>query len=479
MLDIRNPGPLVNSPHWDTQPSLTADGRTLYFASNRPGGSGGTDIWTTTLDDRGRWSEARPLGPAVNTDGDERSPSIAPDGTALYFASNGFSGYGAMDIWMAAADETGWSPPQNLGPEINSSGNDLFFHMHGADRRFYFASDRDGGLGGLDLFMGTPDIFSAGFFYLTVRVIDSTSGNPLPSSVSVLDVEQDRIVLSWDTDTQTDFYTQQLPAGREYLVRVTAGSDQKAEIRINRPPSGRKEQATFRFGLLTAAEFDLGRYNVPFFVSGYYRPNTPAELEQMLDRRKGILRGATYIESFARNSTRHRQYSAYAATVETIFESVRLEAVNNVFPRLGKANHANDTVLIILTGYADPHPIIGRYVEDEEVRFEDERGQEHTLERGDMMTNLALSGLRAWHSARHLDRLFRASDHGGEAYRQLSDAGRIQYRIVGGDVQRDTRNYDVQRRIHIRMEFSGLRTRGADESDSFDLNESLREKQDR
>lgn len=474
IVDITNLGPLVNSEYWDSQPTLTADGMTLFFVSNRPGGFGGTDIWTTTQDGWGKWSAAQVLATSVNTESEERCPFISPDGSALYFSSDGFPGYGGMDIWMSTRSDIGWSLPQNLGSDINSVANDMFFHSAEEEHRFYFASDREGGIGGLDLYSGTPDIFSAGFFYLSVQVMDTVSGSPLPASVSVYDVEQDRIVLSWDTDAQTDFYTNILPAGRDYIVRARAGSDQEGERRISSPSSGSKERALFRFGPLTLAEFDLGRYNIPFFVSGYYRPNTTEELERLFDLRRGDLRRATYIETFTRNSDRHHQYLSYAATVETIFETVRLEATNSVFPHLLTPGNENEILDIIITGYADPQPIVGRYFEDESISFIDQDRVEHTVREGDAMTNLVLSGLRAWHSSRYLDELFRTSGAGVEVYRQLREDRRIRYTIVGGDVQRDTRDYDVQRRIHIRMERAGLQPRGETAPGSFDLNEHLR-----
>jgi hypothetical protein len=133
-----------------------------------------------------------------------------------------------------------------------------------------------------------------------------------------------------------------------------------------------------------------------------------------------------------------------------------------------------DTLVIVVTGYADPHPIIGRYLESEDVTFLDLDGAEHTVREGDIMTNLNLSGLRAWHSSRYLDLLFRGSEKGGELYRQLLDQGRIRYRVIGGDVQRDSRNHDMQRRIHILMEMSTMRSRGTDDGGTFDLNRQLR-----
>ena len=148
----RNLGAPVNSRYWESFPSLSIDGYTLYFASNRPGGYGGTDIWCCTLEE-GRWSEPRNLGPAVNTKGNETAPYIHFDDRTLYFASDGHTGMGGMDLFRAkrTTDST-WGEVKNLGYPINTAGDENNLIVAPDGRTAIFSSDRYGGYGNQDLY---------------------------------------------------------------------------------------------------------------------------------------------------------------------------------------------------------------------------------------------------------------------------------------------------------------------------------------
>ena len=148
----RNLGAPVNSVYWESFPSLSIDGYTLYFASNRPGGYGGTDIWCCTLED-GLWSEPRNLGPSINTRGNETAPYIHFDDKTLYFASDGHTGMGGMDLFCAKrlSDST-WGEVKNLGYPINTVGEENNLIVAPDGRTAIFSSDRFGGYGRQDLY---------------------------------------------------------------------------------------------------------------------------------------------------------------------------------------------------------------------------------------------------------------------------------------------------------------------------------------
>ncbi|MEL7001206.1 MAG: tetratricopeptide repeat protein, partial [Bacteroidota bacterium] len=110
-----NLGSNINSSSWDSQPSLSADGRTLYFVSNRRGGVGRRDIWVSYKDDNDQWSKAKNLGRKINSVNDEVSPFIHPNNKTLYFASNGWPGFGGLDIFYSNRDSTQWQAPENFG----------------------------------------------------------------------------------------------------------------------------------------------------------------------------------------------------------------------------------------------------------------------------------------------------------------------------------------------------------------------------
>lgn len=126
---------------WESQPSLSSDGKVLFFASDRIGSLGGSDIWMTHRNSDGSWGKPVNLGPNINTPQDERSPFLHTDSKTLYFSSNGFDGMGGQDVFYSKLDEHGhWSQPKNLGYPINSSGDDVNFFVSLDGKTGYFCS---------------------------------------------------------------------------------------------------------------------------------------------------------------------------------------------------------------------------------------------------------------------------------------------------------------------------------------------------
>ncbi len=134
---------------WDSSPALSADGRTLYFASDRKGGYGGTDIYVAKRDPRGRWVDVRNLGEAINTSGNEVFPFVSKDGI-LYFSSDGHAGYGQLDLFEAIRSK-GVITVKNMGAPINSPSDDFGLHEYNLTRGF-FTSNRKGGKGDDDIY---------------------------------------------------------------------------------------------------------------------------------------------------------------------------------------------------------------------------------------------------------------------------------------------------------------------------------------
>ena len=134
---------------WDSSPALSPDGKTLYFASNRKGGYGGTDIYVAKRDPRGRWVDVRNLGEAINTFGNEVFPFVSDDGK-LYFSSDGHPGFGQLDLFLATRAR-GVITVRNMGEPINSPDDDFGLHEFNATRGF-FTSNRQGGKGDDDIY---------------------------------------------------------------------------------------------------------------------------------------------------------------------------------------------------------------------------------------------------------------------------------------------------------------------------------------
>lgn len=134
----------------NAHPCVSFDGQELYFISNRPGGFGGTDIYKSTRTETG-WSAPENLGPEINTEGNEMFPYLYTDGT-LYFGSDGHAGLGGLDVFRSVKLEGTWTEPVNLGAPINTSNDDfgIIYNTNGASG--YFSSNREGGVGTDDLF---------------------------------------------------------------------------------------------------------------------------------------------------------------------------------------------------------------------------------------------------------------------------------------------------------------------------------------
>ena len=220
----RNFGAPVNTSSWESQPSMAADGMTVYFASSRPGGFGGMDIWKTTMTAEGEFSVPVNLGPAINTPGDDAAPFIHSDGRTLYFASNGRVGMGGYDLYYSTLQTDGtWSEPVNMGYPINSPADEInvFINAHGTVA--YIASDKDGGYGGLDLYSFELDdqLRPNPVTYIKGRVRDAFSGEPLSARIEMIDLNTKQLLTATTSDPQTGSYLACVHTGGNILLNVS------------------------------------------------------------------------------------------------------------------------------------------------------------------------------------------------------------------------------------------------------------------
>ena len=182
-------GAPLNSVYWESQAAVSCDGTQLFFASNRPGGVGGTDIYMTERLPSGLWSLPVNLGVPLNTPGDEEAPFISNDGKTLYFSSTGHLGLGEQDIFMSWWDDrlNRWSVPINLGPPVNSPHRELGFYLSADGKTGFFASNRPGGQGGMDIyrFELSEQLFGEPITFLEGMVRDSVLRSGIPTTVNV------------------------------------------------------------------------------------------------------------------------------------------------------------------------------------------------------------------------------------------------------------------------------------------------------
>jgi outer membrane protein OmpA-like peptidoglycan-associated protein len=211
----------INSESWESQPSLSADGRTLFYSSDKPGGYGTSDIWVSYLDANNKWTNPINLGSTVNTAGSDQSPFLHPDGVTLYFSSDGHPGMGGTDLYFTRWDGKKWTTPVNLGYPINTSGNEgsLIVSLDGTTG--YYASDRPGGHGKLDIYSFAMPEFARPLAtsYVKVLVNDGVSGAPLDATFIFTDLSTGNPVLA-NTTNPTGSFLACLPAGKNYGLTI-------------------------------------------------------------------------------------------------------------------------------------------------------------------------------------------------------------------------------------------------------------------
>lgn len=185
-LRMQNMGSKINSEAWESQANFSADGQSLYFASKRKGGYGGSDLWVCKLDKRGYWSDAINLGPQINTKEDEMAPFMHPDGHSFYFSSKGHLGMGGFDLFKSEFS-TSFSAPQNLGYPLNTKSDEINLIVNNTGSTAYLSTVRAEGYGGIDIYeFELEESYRAeSMKVLNGKVIDAHSKNALSAYIQL------------------------------------------------------------------------------------------------------------------------------------------------------------------------------------------------------------------------------------------------------------------------------------------------------
>lgn len=214
----------VNSVSYnEKQPSISPDGLTLYFVSNRPGGSGGYDVWCATRSPGGPWNPAKNLGNTINTPFDEQSPFIHFDNQTLYFSSNGHPGMGRQDIFVSRRDSLGrWQVPQNLGFPINTHKSEEGMVVNARGTTAYYSSDILSGHGrDIFTFVIPENRRPVPTSYFTGVIKDSRTRTTINANVTLVDLASKTQLLSASTGSNGKFLVC-LPVNRKYALFVAA-----------------------------------------------------------------------------------------------------------------------------------------------------------------------------------------------------------------------------------------------------------------
>ena len=218
----QNLGPVVNTDLWESSPSLSPDKRDLYFSSRRPGGFGGSDIWVTHRMLTGKWSRPENLGEAVNTSGDEGCPFMHADNETLYFTSNGHTGYGMTDLFFSKkVNDSSWVVAENLGYPVNTIDDEGSLIVAADGKTAYYASDGADNKGGIDIysFQLREDIRPLKTLWVKGKVFDKKTNTGLPSSVELTDIKTGNRISKIQTDEDGN-YLVTLPVGKDYAFNV-------------------------------------------------------------------------------------------------------------------------------------------------------------------------------------------------------------------------------------------------------------------
>ena len=220
--EAENLGPIVNTDFWESSPSLSPDKRDLYFSSNQGGSYGGKDIFVSHKSNSGKWGRPQNLGPVINTSGDESCSFMYADNQTLYFNSNGHPGYGKTDLFFSKKiNDSTWSKPENLGYPINTIDDEGSLIVAADGKTGYYASEGIDSKGGLDLysFELREDMRPPKTLWVKGKVFDANTKNGLPSSVELTDINTRQLLSKVQTDEEGNYLTT-LPVGKEYVFNV-------------------------------------------------------------------------------------------------------------------------------------------------------------------------------------------------------------------------------------------------------------------
>jgi outer membrane protein OmpA-like peptidoglycan-associated protein len=310
-------GDNINSKYQEPSVSMTADGKTLFFSSDRPGGKGGLDIYYSRMTKDGKWGVAINLGDTINTPYDDDAPFIHPDGQTLYFSSRGHSTMGGYDIFRCYFENDHWTIPENLGYPINTVDDDSYFVLSADNNHGYYASDNEGGQGEKDIYMISmpkredlkraevtemkiaprtitpmaPVVAIAPAQVRTPTTIlrgvirDAITKDSLEAQIVLTDNGQNEIVAEINSEPGTGKYTIVMPSGKNYGLAVEKGGYLFHSENYDIPPSTSYQEIDLNVDLKKiAVGTRIVLKNIFFdFNKATLKKESAAELKNLLD----------------------------------------------------------------------------------------------------------------------------------------------------------------------------------------------------
>ncbi|MBI4929590.1 MAG: OmpA family protein [Bacteroidetes bacterium] len=217
----------INTRYHESSASLSPDGKTLYFCSENPldnKGLGLHDIFKSAKDEKGEWGAPENLGDVINTEYDERTVFIHPDGKTLYFSSQGHNSMGGFDLFKSVYNDSlkKWSAPVNLGYPVNSPDDDVDFVVSASGKHGYYATIRPDGFGEKDIYRITLPADTTVYLTLVKGNVTDESDNPVGSKIEIIDMKTGKLVSTQESNNATGKFLVSLPSGKNYKMKVTA-----------------------------------------------------------------------------------------------------------------------------------------------------------------------------------------------------------------------------------------------------------------
>jgi tetratricopeptide (TPR) repeat protein len=226
----------INSSSWEGSATFSADMRTIYFASERPGGYGGRDIWIATMATDSTWGNIKNLGPKINTQYNEDAPFLHPNGVTMLFSSEGHNSMGGYDIFktnLTPVDSTfsDASEPINLGYPINTPGDDKYFVLATDGNHGYYSSGKTGGLGQQDIYVVEADFDLNNVNVMLFNGIVTMNNKPVSADITVKDAGGKLRTMQLYSKSMSGKYAVTLPLGHKYIVTYKV-ENADPEIRV-------------------------------------------------------------------------------------------------------------------------------------------------------------------------------------------------------------------------------------------------------
>lgn len=286
----KNLGPRVNSPDWESQPALSADGRVLYFVSDRRGGFGRRDIWYSTKLYNGEWSKAKNAGKEINTVFDEISPFIHVNGNTFFFATNGLDGLGGYDIFKTEKDENGnWQKPINVGMPINNHEDQYALFVASDGITTYYAHEETDAKGNsVSLLYKTvlsDDVVLASKPLIVKGLVqDAVTKKPLKCSIELIAMKKDSLISFSYSDSIKGTYVLVLPERKEFALIARCPGYMLKSIHLSENDIEHLESKEFNFELVKIEKGKTAVLNNIFFDfnSAVLKQESKSELEKVV-----------------------------------------------------------------------------------------------------------------------------------------------------------------------------------------------------